>query len=242
VNCYKVAIINERSKATCLLHGAESFLTGSQIVKKFPAFYGTRRFITAITSARHLSLSWARSIPSVPPHTTSWRSVLIVSSHLHLGLPRGLFLSGVLTKTLYTPPSPPPPHPLHAPARIILLDFITRTILDDECRTLSSSFCSFLHSLVEVTQSNYKRWQHILYILHDQKMLRTLWWMFCTTTTTTITVITTIIIIIITALVYLHTGSIAPMSTTQAIRVLCNIEAPSCLRAARRDTEFACVR
>jgi len=34
-------------------------LTGSQPVKKFPAFYGTRRFITVFTSARHLSLSWA---------------------------------------------------------------------------------------------------------------------------------------------------------------------------------------
>jgi hypothetical protein len=32
-------------------------LTGSQPVKKFPAFYGTRRFITAFTSARQLSLS-----------------------------------------------------------------------------------------------------------------------------------------------------------------------------------------
>jgi hypothetical protein len=32
-------------------------LTGSQLVKKFPAFYGTRRFITVFTSARHLSLS-----------------------------------------------------------------------------------------------------------------------------------------------------------------------------------------
>ena len=32
-------------------------LTGFQLVKKFPAFYGTRRFITAVTSARHLSLS-----------------------------------------------------------------------------------------------------------------------------------------------------------------------------------------
>jgi hypothetical protein len=29
-----------------------------QSVKKFPAFYGTRRFITAFTSARHLSLFW----------------------------------------------------------------------------------------------------------------------------------------------------------------------------------------
>jgi len=32
-------------------------LTGSQPVKKFPAFYGTRRFITAFTTAHHLSLS-----------------------------------------------------------------------------------------------------------------------------------------------------------------------------------------
>jgi len=31
-------------------------LTGLLLVKKFPAFYGTRRFITAFTSARHLSL------------------------------------------------------------------------------------------------------------------------------------------------------------------------------------------
>ena len=32
-------------------------LTGSQIVRKFHAFYGTRRFITAFTSARRLSYS-----------------------------------------------------------------------------------------------------------------------------------------------------------------------------------------
>jgi hypothetical protein len=108
--------------------------------------------------------------------------------------------------------------------------------LGEECRTLSSSFCSFL---VEVTQSNYKCWQQISFILHDQKILRTLWWMFCTTIT--ITVIITITIIIMTALVYLHTGSTAPMSTRQEIRVLCNTEAPSCLRAGWRDTEFACV-
>jgi hypothetical protein len=29
---------------------------GYQPVKKFPAFYGTRRFITAFTTAHHLSL------------------------------------------------------------------------------------------------------------------------------------------------------------------------------------------
>ena len=33
-------------------------LTGSQLVKKFTTFCGTQRFITAFTTARHLSLSW----------------------------------------------------------------------------------------------------------------------------------------------------------------------------------------
>jgi len=32
-------------------------LIGFQLVKKFSAFYGTRKFITAVTCARHLSLS-----------------------------------------------------------------------------------------------------------------------------------------------------------------------------------------
>ena len=48
-------------------------LTGLQLVKKFPAFQETRRFITALTSVRHLSLSWASLIQFVYPHPTSWR-------------------------------------------------------------------------------------------------------------------------------------------------------------------------
>ena len=75
-------------------------LTGLQLVKKFPAFYGTQRFITALTSVSHLSLSWASPIQSIYPHPTSWRSILILSTHLCLGLPSGLFPSGFLTKTL----------------------------------------------------------------------------------------------------------------------------------------------
>ena len=87
-------------------------LTGLQLVKKLPAFHGTRRFITALTSVRHLSLSWASPIQSIYPHPTSWRSILILSVHLRLGLPSGLIPSGFPTKTLYTPPSPHPyaPH------------------------------------------------------------------------------------------------------------------------------------
>ena len=55
---------------TYLLHGVRVLLeklTGFQLVKKFPAFHGTRRFITTFTSARHLSLSSVSSIQSIPP-------------------------------------------------------------------------------------------------------------------------------------------------------------------------------
>jgi len=37
------------------------------------------------------------------------------------------------------------------PAHLILLVLITRTILDEECRSLSSSSCSVLHSPVTST-------------------------------------------------------------------------------------------
>jgi hypothetical protein len=39
-------------------------LTITQLVKKISAFYGTRRFITVFTWARHWSLTWARCIQS----------------------------------------------------------------------------------------------------------------------------------------------------------------------------------
>jgi hypothetical protein len=44
-----------------------------QPFKDFPAFYGTRRFITAFTRALHWSLFWARSIQSISSHPISLR-------------------------------------------------------------------------------------------------------------------------------------------------------------------------
>ena len=46
-------------------------------------------------------------IQAIYPHPTSWRSILILSAHLRLGLPSGLVPSGFPSKTLYTPS----PHP-----------------------------------------------------------------------------------------------------------------------------------
>ena len=121
-------------------------LTGLQLVKKFSAFHGTRRFITALTSVRQLSLSWASPVQSIYPHPTSWRSILILSTHLRLGIANGLFPSGFPTKTLYTPLSSP--IRTTCPAHLILLDFITHTILGEEYRSFSSSLCNLLHSSV----------------------------------------------------------------------------------------------
>ena len=41
-------------------------LTGLQLVKKFPAFHGTRRFITALTSVRHLSILGQPNLVHIP--------------------------------------------------------------------------------------------------------------------------------------------------------------------------------
>ena len=114
-------------------------LSSSQLVKKFPTFCGIRRFFTAFTSAHHLSQSLVRLIQSMSPHPTSWR---LLSSHLCLGLPSGLFPSGLPTKTLYSPLLSPlhATHPTH-----LILDLITGTVLREEYRSFSSSLCSFLH-------------------------------------------------------------------------------------------------
>jgi len=63
------------------------------------------------------------------PNPTSWRSILILSSNLGLGLPSRLFPSGFPTKTLYAPLF----SPIHItwPVYLILLDFITRIIVGD---------------------------------------------------------------------------------------------------------------
>jgi len=67
---------------------------------------------------------------------TSWISTIILSSHLRLGLPSGLFPSCFPTKTMYTP--------LLSlicatcPVHLIILDLITRIIFCEQYRSLRS--------------------------------------------------------------------------------------------------------
>ena len=59
-------------------------LTGLQLVKKLPAFHRTPRFITAITSVRHLSVSWASPIPVHIPTSR----LLEIHPNIHPSTPR----------------------------------------------------------------------------------------------------------------------------------------------------------
>ena len=152
--------LNSTSDMMYLLHVAEcegkpsernftnSKEQNSQPVKKSPTSYGTLSFFTALTSARHLSLSWGTSVKSTP-HLTPWRSILISASHLCLGLPSGLFPSGLPTTNLHAPRLPL----VRAtwPDHLILLGLITRIVFSEKYRSLSTSFCSLVHYFDRIT-------------------------------------------------------------------------------------------
>jgi len=72
--------------------------------------------------------------------------LLILPTHLRLGLPSGLLPSGFPTKILYNSLSSP--IRVICPAHLIPLHFITRTTLGEQYKSFSCSLCSLLHSPV----------------------------------------------------------------------------------------------
>ena len=113
-----------------------------ELVNKFPVLY--RIHNVPCFSHKHPPIfPFLKQINTVHvPITTALRYVLILSSHLGLGLPNCLFLSGFYVKNLHS--FLHTPIRATCPAHLILLALITRTIFGEQYTSLSSLLCSFL--------------------------------------------------------------------------------------------------
>jgi hypothetical protein len=76
-------------------------LTVAQLLKKLPAFYGTRRFIAVFTTACHWLLPSARRIQFTPVPSCFFEIHLISLFHLRLGFSSGLLPLDFPTKIIY---------------------------------------------------------------------------------------------------------------------------------------------
>jgi hypothetical protein len=103
--------------------------------------YRTGSFITVFTAARHQSLSRTRWIQSTSSHPVSFRSTLILSSHLCL--PSGLYHSRFPSKMLYARLT----SHMYAtsPAHLVLLDLITLIISGDKYKLWSFALCIYMY-------------------------------------------------------------------------------------------------
>ena len=116
-------------------------LSGSQLVKKFPAFYGTESSLPRLqVPATCPYLEPAQSSSCLQFHFLKIHLIIILPS-----MPGSYRWSLSLRFPHHIPVSS-----IRATCRVhdILLDLITRTILGEQYRSLSSSLCSFLHSPV----------------------------------------------------------------------------------------------
>jgi hypothetical protein len=114
-------------------------------MEKFSAFCATRRILIAYTSARHLSISTARSVQSMSHPSTSLRLITMVVYYLRLGLPSGLLPWGFPAKTLYAPLL----FFVCATCRVhlILIDLITQILFGGDRLLCCSLSCIFYHML-----------------------------------------------------------------------------------------------
>jgi hypothetical protein len=137
-----------------------------QLVNKFPAFYGTRRFITEFICSPHLSLSWSAQRSKLP----------------HIPLPEFPFkhyapiyaLVFQMVSFPQVPQSKPCKHlssPIRAtcPTYLIILDFITRTIFGEQYSPFTSSLCTTVPcSLYFLCHSPSVTWQHCYGLVFTQ--------------------------------------------------------------------------
>lgn len=109
-----------------------------------PAFYGTGRFNTVFTKTRNSFRSWDMSTQSALSLLIYLGSILMLSTHLFLGLRSVIFPSRFPTKTSIRMSLLPTR--VTCPVSLIVLDLLTRTMFVEGYKTRSSSICNFLQS------------------------------------------------------------------------------------------------
>jgi hypothetical protein len=119
-------------------------LTVTQHLKTFPTFYGTRRFITVFTRARHCSLPSARWIQFIPPCFISLRYILILSAQLRLVLPSVYFFLSFWLSRPNPLCIPPVSHGCYTPGPSHFLDFNILITFGKQYELWRSSLCSFV--------------------------------------------------------------------------------------------------
>jgi hypothetical protein len=118
-------------------------LTSSQLAKKFVAFYGTRRFINAFTTARHLP------VPILSQLDTGHAPTLhFLNTHLNISL---LYMPGFFQLVSFPQVSPPK-------LCIAALDYVIDTLLSGKQSSDVSVCRTILRSLAacKITNVRYK--------------------------------------------------------------------------------------
>jgi hypothetical protein len=96
---------------------------------------GLESSLPSSLSSLYWFLSWARSIRSIPHHSISPRSILILSTHLRFGLPSGLFPSNFpICISLLS----------HASYSLILLDLTAVVTLGGGYTLWRATFCNLI--------------------------------------------------------------------------------------------------
>ena len=127
---YNSFILSQTSKPTPWSRVLAEKLTGTQLVKKFSAFF-LKLNVHQLVHVGPLTvpnLSHRNSVRVL--HPTPWRSILVLHSHPRLGLQSGPFPTSLPTKTLYIALLTSIRATCRAHA--ILLHLIARTIFNDE--------------------------------------------------------------------------------------------------------------
>jgi hypothetical protein len=117
-------------------------LTGHKLVKKFPA---SMELKGSLHYSQEPVTWWVRSIQSMLNYVTSWRSILILSSHLCLCLPSDLH-SSFPTNIQYAPPFNMHYMPFHSNSSWSPKYYLVRNT------TIKPSLWSILHSHIYLSQ------------------------------------------------------------------------------------------